>query len=171
MLAKIHKILPSVINSSRQHLLSTTNRPPPIKWSQSPGQDLLEAFVGKRVIVNGYDDKCFRINDVVVNQSVILLPHSMFLWNVREAKDITIESLSIFPLIFPTIEILFVGCGETLEKPFSKEITQHFREKGIIIEACGSVNAASTFNVLTTEGRNVAAALLTIKPTLPLPIL
>ena len=39
-----------------------------------------------------------------------------------------------------------------------------FKQHGIIVEILTTVNAASTFNVLNSEGRNVAAALLTLKP-------
>jgi len=59
---------------------------------------------------------------------------------------------------------LFIGCGEVLDQQFPAEIVKHFREKGIVIEASNSVSAASTFNILNGEGRNVAAALLTKKP-------
>ena len=136
------------------------------------GVELLEGFENdgydnKRIVVKGYDDHCFLINDVLItNQSVILFPSTMILWNgIREMKDITIESLSVFTLVYPTIEILFIGCGETMSTRFPVEIIKYFRDKGIVIEATDSANAAATFNVLNSEGRNVGAALLTLVPS------
>jgi NADH dehydrogenase [ubiquinone] 1 alpha subcomplex assembly factor 3 len=48
--------------------------------------------------------------------------------------------------------------------PLPKEIYDYFRSRGIVIEATSTANAASTFNILNAEGRNVAAALLTAEP-------
>ena len=66
--------------------------------------------------------------------------------------------------IYPTIETLFIGCGDKFDRPFPESISKYFREKGIAIEPSDSVSAAGTFNILNGEGRNVAAALLTKFP-------
>lgn len=118
-----------------------------------------------RPTVVGYGDQAFQINKILTRQSVLLLPNSFLLWNARTFDDITIESLSIFATIYPTLEILFVGCGEKFSKPLSPEIIKYFRNKGIVVEASSTMGAASTFNLLSEEGRHVAAALLTNQPT------
>lgn len=111
-----------------------------------------------------FGDHAFQVNDVVVRQSVILLPNNFLLWNARTFEDITIKSLSVFTSLYPTPEILFIGCGERLPRPLPDEITKHFRNKGIVVEASSTSNAAATFNMLSSEGRNVVAALLTLEP-------
>ena len=110
-----------------------------------------------------YGDHAFQINDILVRQSVILLPNSFLLWNAKTVEDITIDNLTVFTTLYPTLEVLFIGCGEAM-KPISPEITKYFRKKGIVVEASSTTNAASTFNMLSSEGRNVAAALLTLLP-------
>ena len=117
-----------------------------------------------RVIVRGYGDHAFQINDVLVQQSVILLPKSFYLWNAKTFSDITIESLALFQVLYPTLEVLFVGCGEHLPGLLPAEVTSYFKSKGIVIEQSNSANAAASFNFLNAEGRNVAAALLTLQP-------
>lgn len=62
---------------------------------------------------------------------------------------------------------LFVGCGETVTHRMSPDIIQYFKSRGIYVEATTSNSAASTFNILNAEERNVAAALLTMKPRPP----
>lgn len=119
------------------------------------------------VNVRGYGDTSFQINEVQVNQSVLLFRKSFLLWNARTFKDITIESLSIFAMLHPTIEVLFIGCGEVQPSRLPPDLVQHFKVKGIVIEASTSINAAATFNILISEGRNVAAALLTNQPIDP----
>lgn len=118
----------------------------------------------ERVTVVGYGDHAFQINDTLVRQSVLLLPHSFLLWNAREFKDITIESLTLFTVLFPTLEVLLIGCGERVPGRLPTEIAEHFRQRGIVVEASSTMHAASTYNLLSTEGRNVAAALLTLQP-------
>mmetsp|Transcript_11392 Transcript_11392/g.11419 ORF Transcript_11392/g.11419 Transcript_11392/m.11419 type:complete len:164 (-) Transcript_11392:159-650(-) len=132
--------------------------------SLSKGFDILADNDSDRIFVTGYGDHSFQINDTLVRNSVILMPSSFLLWNCRDSSDITLEKLSIFPILIPTVEVLFIGCGDVMKKRIDSDIIEHFRSKGIIVEAMATKHAASTFNVLNSEGRNVAAALLTLKP-------
>jgi NADH dehydrogenase [ubiquinone] 1 alpha subcomplex assembly factor 3 len=125
----------------------------------------ISSLEDRRTKITGYGDHTFQINDTVVRQSVVLLPKSFYLWNAQTFDDITLDNLSLFPLLFPTLEVLFIGCGERMPKLISPAIIAEFKKKGIVIEASSTVNAAATFNILAGEGRNVAAALLTLKPT------
>eukprot|EP01041_Mallomonas_annulata_P010361 gene10361-21615_t len=116
-----------------------------------------------RVFVRGYGDYAFEVNDMIVRSSIILLPNSFLIWKCREMSELTLEKLAIFPLVIPTVEILFIGCGEKMSKRLDPDIVNFFRQKGIIVEAMSTQNAASTFNILNSEGRNVGAALMTQK--------
>jgi uncharacterized protein len=128
--------------------------------------DCYDKNTGKRRIqVKAFGETSFRLDEVLVKHSVLLLPHSFLLWNAKVFDDITQESLEIFPLLFPTLEILFIGCGETQPKQLPLELVRYFRGKGIVVEATSTSNAAGMFNVLNAEGRNVAAALLTEQPS------
>jgi uncharacterized protein len=127
------------------------------------GQDLFEEDAMKTAI-KAFGDTSFLVNNVLCRQSVILLPNSFLLWNVKKFEDLTVENLSVFSSLYPTIEVLFLGCGEHMPRRLPDDIVDHFKSKGIVIEASNSVNAASTFNVLNGEGRNVAAALMTLEP-------
>jgi NADH dehydrogenase [ubiquinone] 1 alpha subcomplex assembly factor 3 len=117
-----------------------------------------------RTLVQAFGDTSIKVNDVICRQSIICLSSEFLLWEPRTFEDITIESLSIFELIYPTLEVLFIGCGDIMLNQLPIEIIKHFRSKGIVIEATNTVNAAATFNVLNAEGRNVACALLTNFP-------
>mmetsp|Transcript_20078 Transcript_20078/g.33597 ORF Transcript_20078/g.33597 Transcript_20078/m.33597 type:complete len:218 (-) Transcript_20078:136-789(-) len=118
----------------------------------------------KKTAIIAYGDRSFQIDDKLVRQSVILLPENFLLWNARTVEDITIESLKMLELVYPTLEVLFIGVGERLHRPLDASVTEYFRTKGIVVEATSTMNAASTFNLLNGEGRNVAAALLTLHP-------
>jgi len=77
----------------------TTINPP--SSSSSPkgfNIDSNDMFDKNRVSVRGFGDTCFVVNDVMIEQSIILLPHNVLMWDAKKIEDITIESLSIFPL-------------------------------------------------------------------------
>ena len=67
--------------------------------------DIDETFSGRRVSISGYSSDCFVVNDVEVRQSVVLLPNSFLLWEPIEFNDITISSLAIFSLTYPSVEV------------------------------------------------------------------
>jgi len=142
--------------------LSTAVGPFGVKGSY----DITESGDKALMQVRGYGDRSFQLNEVQVNQSVLLFRKSFLLWNARTFEDISVESLAPFALLHPTLEVLFIGCGEVQPKQLSPDVVKFFRAKGIVVEASSTVNAAATFNILASEGRNVAAALLTNKPTL-----
>ena len=133
--------------------------------------DCFDPKTGKRRIqVKAFGEMCFKLDDVMVKQSVLLFPHSFLLWSAKTFEDINMESLAIFPYMFPAVEILFIGCGEVQPGPISPELVKFFRSKGIVVEATSTANAAGSFNVLNAEGRNVCAALLTQQPFITPPV-
>ena len=113
-----------------------------------------------RTFVRGFGDHCFQVNEVLVRDSVLLLPQSFYIWKAKTFEDINMDSLSIFPLLFPTIELVIIGCGLRVPNRLSPELVQSFRSKGIVVELMTSTSALTTFNVLNGEGRNVGAAIL-----------
>ena len=54
-----------------------------------------------------------------------------------------------------------------MTKRLPDEFQEYFRDKGIALEVCATPFAAGVFNQLISEGRQVAAALLTLKPVEP----
>lgn len=91
-------------------------------FSLTKGVDILDGALDKRTQVTGYGDHAFAINDVLVRQSVILLPKQYFLWNVREFSEMNIPSLQVFSLIVPTIEVLLIGDACSLCSAYDKSI-------------------------------------------------
>jgi uncharacterized protein len=112
-----------------------------------------------------------QVNDKVAGQSVVVLQNSFYLWNVGKMADINLASLSPLVLLQPTIELLVIGTGQTFEPadlPQRAEIDAFFCEQGVGVEWSSTPAACATFNVLNTEDRLVAAALLTLEPSIPL---
>jgi uncharacterized protein len=113
--------------------------------------------------ITGLDDRWFRINGVVATQSILLLPKSFLLWSARDCSDINMNSLALIPLVFPTLEMLVIGCGTSMmnmDVEKRAELSEEFRKKGIVLEFMDTKNAVSTYNVLSAEDRHIGAALL-----------
>ena len=114
--------------------------------------------------VNEFDEHGFVINEHRVRHPVILLPRNFLLWNTYKFEDIDINSMDIFTYLYPTLECIFVGGGAEASQRLPIEVQQYFRNRGIMVESMDSMNAAQTFNLLVSEGRNVGAAILPLYP-------
>ena len=95
---------------------------------------------------------------------IAVLARSVFYWNCRTIEDISIEKLALFPVLYPKPEILLIGCGTVCNPLFNRDIINQMNNEGIVVEFLSSPIAASTFNVLNAEGRNVALCLVTLEP-------
>ncbi|NWW45816.1 NDUF3 factor, partial [Pedionomus torquatus] len=78
---------------------------------------------------------------------------------VGSYRDISNESLSLFRLLEPQIEILVLGTGDRVER-LHPTVLKQIRECGIAVEVQDTPNACATFNFLTSERRLTAAGLI-----------
>ena len=85
-------------------------------------------------------------------------------WVVDGPEDITEESLSLFTVLDPKLDVLIIGYGShsqlTSRNPVDPKVILKMRQKGINVEVLTTENAVSTYNYLVEEGRVVAAALI-----------
>jgi uncharacterized protein len=111
-----------------------------------------------------------------LNGSILAFPRACFLWNVRDARHITLASLS--PVLLhqkpAKIAYLFIGVnpnsvtgssgGDATDariRPSFQHIQNVlYRQHNVVVEVMDLLNAIGTFNVLNAEDRMVAAALL-----------
>jgi NADH dehydrogenase [ubiquinone] 1 alpha subcomplex assembly factor 3 len=112
-----------------------------------------------KVIIDEYDDTGFKANGVRHEGSMIALGKLMFSWSPRSLEEVTPDSLAIFQLLRPAPVILVIGCGKRIDR-VSPEVREFMKFNRIKIEAVDTRNAASTFNILNEEGRQVAVAML-----------
>lgn len=153
-LARASGIRPGLGSSCRDHRLLRA-------YSTLSDLNVLEGTAGemRRLTIDAYDQTGFTVSGVDVSSSVILVGNLAMQWDVRTLAGLNRESLAIFELLSPPPELVIMGTGKRLQR-LSPEITDFFRSRGMKLEAIATRNAASTFNILSEEGRNVAAALL-----------
>lgn len=115
-----------------------------------------------RQFIEGYGEGRFRIAGRVHSGSVLVFPERTVPWPVREAAEITAQSLSAATAGEPRPEILVVGCGPRFEPP-PEGLRQALRQAGVMLEWMGTGAACRTFNVLLADARSVAAALIAVE--------
>lgn len=114
-------------------------------------------FSGKnRITAYGADYVC--INDERIARSLVVTPDALHLdWPPLSWEELTGDH--ILPLLDLKAEILLLGSGPVQQTP-SSSLLEVFAQMNIGIEVMTTAAACRTYNILVTEGREVAAALI-----------
>lgn len=127
-----------------------------------------------RQIVQGYSNGHFKVNQVIYEGPVLVMPERTETWSIGWVSGADEASLlntlhleSLAALFEPQgpFDILLIGCGrkQVFIRP---DVRQAIRERGPVVEMMDTGAACRTYNLLLAEERRVAAALLPI-PDLP----
>ncbi|XP_035193593.1 NADH dehydrogenase [ubiquinone] 1 alpha subcomplex assembly factor 3, partial [Oxyura jamaicensis] len=109
--------------------------------------------------IEGYSTRGFTVSGTAVVGPCAVLSRAILQWNVGSFQDISFQSLALFRLLEPPIEILVLGTGDRVER-LHPAVLKQMRACGIAVEVQDTPNACATFNFLTNEGRLVAAGLI-----------
>ncbi|GLB34212.1 putative DUF498-domain-containing protein [Lyophyllum shimeji] len=105
------------------------------------------------------------LDGLVLPSACIFLGGKVFLWDVPHKlwEGWGQEHFEIFETVVPKPEILLLGTGKTISQapPF---LRKYLNQLGIQVDVMDTRNACATYNLLSEEGRRVAAALLPLKP-------
>uniref|UniRef100_A0A3Q3KD58 NADH dehydrogenase [ubiquinone] 1 alpha subcomplex assembly factor 3 n=1 Tax=Monopterus albus TaxID=43700 RepID=A0A3Q3KD58_MONAL len=140
---------------SRAHRLDPTDD----EMYQRTTMSLMQKEPDSGVMIHSYSSGGFNINGNKVFGPCAVLPPAILQWNVGSYKDITEDSVSLFHMLEPRIEILVLGTGARLEQ-INPSVLTLLRSKGIAVEVQDTPNACATFNFLTSERRLAAAGLI-----------
>ena len=115
---------------------------------------------GQLTLIHGYGGGGFRIAKEPYQGDQILLPRTRFDWKAPAWDQITMDDLApIF--IDPMPPLLIMGLGEA-PQGLLPELQVALSEKGISMEIMSTPAACRTWNVLLSEGRHAALAMLAI---------
>lgn len=115
---------------------------------------------GELTLIHGYGGGGFRIAKQPYQGDQILLPRTRFDWQAPAWDKISIDDLApIF--IEPLPPLLIMGLGEA-PQGLLPELQVALSQKGISMEIMSTPAACRTWNVLLSEGRHAALALLAI---------
>ncbi len=126
------------------------------------GIEFREAHFPGRAPLDAYGNGGFRFADMSHRGSLLCLPSGIHGWSV--AGPAAMLQTEFAPVLAEAadIEILLVGTGVDL-KPLPAPLRQVFRDHGISADSMSTGAAVRTFNVLLSEKRAVAAALIAVE--------
>lgn len=123
--------------------------------------DITPVVSADRQLIAGYGDCGFTITGIRHEGSVLVLPAQTLPWAVRTMADLTVDSLAPILAAARRPAVLLLGCGKGMSV-VPREIKAAARTAGMVIEPMDTGAACRTYNVLLTEGRDVAAALIAV---------
>ncbi|KAL8612749.1 hypothetical protein ACOMHN_033748 [Nucella lapillus] len=110
--------------------------------------------------VEAYSQIGFRLsNGFRIIGPCVLFPRSILHWGVGGTHELNGESLSLFSMLEPKLDILVLGVGDHGVK-YDRNIIKYLRSNKINVEILPTDQACSTFNFLNAERRIVAAGLI-----------
>jgi uncharacterized protein len=112
-------------------------------------------------IIEAYGTKRFRISGEVYAHSVLVFPERTIPWSVTRFEVVGPEDFTSILEAAENIEILLLGCGERMQL-VTQELREPLRAAGVVVEPMDTGAAARTFNLLLSEDRRVAAALIAL---------
>ena len=120
--------------------------------------DLTLLVPAGRQIIEHYAPSGFRVTGVIFRGPVLVFPDRTDSWTVADASAVSWESL--IPVVeHGGVQILLLGLGRAISR-VPATLRAAMRDTGIALEAMDTGAACRTYNVLVTEGRQVAAALI-----------
>ncbi|WP_105532674.1 Mth938-like domain-containing protein [Solimicrobium silvestre] len=108
--------------------------------------------------VTAYDDHSVEINAITFKHSLLVLPElPPITWPVSNFAALTEEHFQTIAALRPDVVILGTGIKQRFAHP---KLTACLINQRIGVESMDSQAACRTYNILMTEGRKVALALI-----------
>ena len=123
--------------------------------------DITPTIPKSRQLITGYGNGGFKINQQFTQGSLLVFPNETLSWNVSFERDLTPADFEQVLQRSAEIEILLIGTGKTM-RPISPEIKSMLKAKKIAVDVMDSGAACRTYNVLMSEERKVAAAVIAV---------
>ncbi len=123
--------------------------------------EIRDAHFPGRAPLDAYGNGGFRFAKMSHLGSLLCVPSGIYGWNVSSVSEFSQDA---FQRVFEEkadIEVLLIGTGTDL-RPLPAELKSLFREAEILADPMSTGAAVRTFNVLLSEDRAVAAALLAV---------
>ena len=115
-----------------------------------------------RQLVQAYGDGGFRISGIRHEGSVWIFPEETVAWQAVEIEGVEVQALEdLIARSAAHVDILIIGTGKAM-LPVPSRWRQLCREHGVALEVMDTGAACRTYNVLLTEERSVAAALIAV---------
>lgn len=111
--------------------------------------------------IDSYGKGGFRFAGMSHRGSLLCLPSGIWAWPVKEAAEISEQSLAQVFTEAGEMSLFFLGTGRE-PAVIDPALRQRFSELKLSLEVMRTAHAANTYNILLGEGRRVGAALIAV---------
>ena len=112
--------------------------------------------------IDAYGDGGFRLSGDWHAGSVLILGDEPRSWPVQAPADLTVQAFApVLDAGAAGVEFVLLGMGAKNALP-PREVREALQRAGIGLEFMDTPAAAKLYNVLTAEGRRLAAALIAV---------
>ncbi len=120
--------------------------------------ELTPVIPSGRQVIESYGPRGFRVAGITYARPILVFPDATFDWQVAGIAAVSAETLR--PVIERGgTEILLLGCGTRMAL-VPAAVRQALKAAGVGLDLMDTGAACRTYNVLLSEDRRVAAALL-----------
>lgn len=117
---------------------------------------------GEYHFIRSVGDQGVRVGETLYSSSIILTPRQIIEgWGPQRVEDLTEAHLEELFQLEPEVALLGTGPKQAF---LSRQLMIRAIERGIGLEVMTTAAACRTYNVLASDGRKVAAALLAVSP-------
>jgi len=119
--------------------------------------DLVRENNNTKYRIQSYNDKSLKVSNVIYTHSLILTPDNLLKWELDCIQDFDLQHVNLLLGFNP--QIVIIGTGEQ-HFWLKQEHLLRFYAQNIGIEVMDTKAACRTYSILSSEGRQVVAALL-----------
>ena len=121
--------------------------------------DVTPLIPAGRQLIQSYGDGGFRISGRRWEGSVLVFASETIPWAALTAEDASLETLA--PVLAAKVELLLLGSGAQMAV-MPRQLKAELKAAGIVLDVMDTGAACRTYNVLLSEDRSVAAALIAV---------
>ncbi len=105
------------------------------------------------IFIKNYENSCFYIADSVYQHNILILNNQISKYKIASISHLKLNDIE--KIITKELEIIIIGTGLHYTLP-NKDIINICHGKNIGVEFMKTESACKTFNLLVSEGRQVA---------------
>ena len=120
-----------------------------------------KGFVPGRHLIDSYGKGGFRFADMSHQGSILALPSGIYAWSVTRFDDLATADFERVLRESDQIDTLLIGSGDTMAI-LPKPLYWFLKDGKMAIDVMGTGAAARIYNIMQSENRRVAAALIAV---------
>lgn len=126
------------------------------------GIEIRPAHFPGRAPIDAYGNGGFRFAEMSHRGSLLCLPSGIHVWDVTDPSQLSVDNFTKILEQAADIEFLLIGMGDSM-RVVPKELKAALKEAGISVDPMSTGAAVRTYNIMLSESRAVAAALIAVE--------